>query len=179
MAETMQKIIGISLLITSLNLSIASPLIAQSKNDYPVVSSAEVYPDIKQIWSKIVQIKDPYEGDYLAIFDRNDIQFNPTLSNQVISVWTRQKVNFVLRYEETIIRLYLKLGDHLFILEGKNNVFEINDELAMELANALSNKRVTIRLVLDNGIKINSDIGEETVKAWNVLYQIPKSSKAF
>ena len=163
------------------NLALANPLVAQSSNKFPSVNSAQIYPDINLIWSQVVQVKDPFEGEYLAIFDRNDIYLSDKIFAEVTTVWTRQKItvlasSFYDRYGSKVSKLSLKFGDRIFNLDGNNSTFEINDDLAMALANAPSDKNATIRLVFDTGMKIDSAIGQGTVKAWNTLYQLPKPS---
>lgn len=69
-----------------------------------------------------------------------------------------------------ITDVYLKLGEEIFRLEGSNSRFEVNQKLATALKNSPP-RNVDIRLIVENGETVDSKIGEETVKAWQSIYE--------
>ena len=172
-------IIGATWVITLPNLALANAqptvdIVAQASSNFPVINSAEIRPDSDSIWSQVVTIKDPFEGSYLAVLDKNNFSCS-TYCSQVITVWTRPKITVLFsnfQSAEKTVGLSLKIGERVFNLDGINSTFKIDDELAIALANAPSDDNIPIRLILDSGEKIDSAIGKETIKAWRTLYQI-------
>ena len=136
--------------------------LAVSKTDYPVVESATLDTDIDVPWSEPVVVQDPFEGEFVGIFDRHFFYsrvLNTSARLEVVSLWSPDKIRFLLAYRDRdcnfssstfhhqtlsrdclvsnaalkITDVYLKLGEEVFRLEG-------------------------------------SKIGEETVKAWQSIY---------
>ncbi|MBW4615068.1 MAG: hypothetical protein KME21_17705 [Desmonostoc vinosum HA7617-LM4] len=169
----------------------------KASTEIPIVKSAALGTDLNVPWSRPVRIQDPFEGEYVGIFDRH--QFYKRLLNtnakvDVVSLWSRDSVRFLLAYRDrdclssksfykTIVtndcvvsnaalkvtNLYLKIEDKIFRLEGKNSTFSVNNELANALKNSPP-KNVNIRLVAESGETIDSEIGKGTVKAWKEIY---------
>jgi hypothetical protein len=147
---------------------------------YPEVDSFELNdPDLDLPWSEIVKVKDEFDGDYLAIFDRNySSDFWYGSEGGIMSVWTKQYIRVVAYQKDHRFAnlkpakaLDLKIGDRVFKLQGEDSLFAVNDELAAELINAVG-KTVKIRvLIKETGELIISEIGKETIKAWQTLYQ--------
>ncbi|MCC5626672.1 hypothetical protein [Nostoc sp. CHAB 5715] len=50
--------------------------LAKASSDLPVVKSAGLSPDMDVPWSKAVRIVDPFEGEFLGVFDRNSLGGN-------------------------------------------------------------------------------------------------------
>jgi len=143
--------------------------------------------DARLPWSKPVMVQDDFDGNYLAVFDRNFIR-TPTQEQAVISNWsrnyirvyvynkTRQCGTFALvcrttRTETLEARsLDIKIGDKLFNLTGSNGNFPVGDDLAQALAAApVGETRVRVSLE-ESGAVITSDIGAKTVDAWKTVY---------
>jgi hypothetical protein len=62
--------------------------------NYRVVKSAGLSPDMYVPWSKTVRVSDPFEGEFLAVFDRNYLGgylYNEG-AKQIISLWNRKNV---------------------------------------------------------------------------------------
>jgi hypothetical protein len=138
-------------------------------------------------WSKPVMVQDDFDGDYLAVFDRN---FTRTLTQEqgVISNWSRNYIR-VYVYNNTrqcgtfalvcrITRsetfeaksLDIKIKDRVFKLTGSDGNFSIDDELAQALATAPAGES-RMRVSLEqSGAVIVSDIGAETVDSWKIVY---------
>lgn len=165
--------------------------------EIPIVKSAILDLNLDIPWSQVVQIQDPFEDDFLGIFDRNF--FYRTFLNRrtridVVSLWNRQSVRILLAYtdndclsetslsigvlasscllpnnSQNVRQLLIKLNDQVFTLERNNNNFPISDEFATALKNA-PNQNVNIRLITENGNSIDSEIGKQTVEAWKSLY---------
>ncbi|PSB09499.1 hypothetical protein C7B62_12870 [Pleurocapsa sp. CCALA 161] len=68
-----------------------------------------------------------------------------------------------------ITDVYLKLGEEVFRLEDGHSRFAVDEKLAIALKNSPSGN-VDIRLIVENGETIDSEIGKETVKAWQEIY---------
>ncbi|MDF5734981.1 MULTISPECIES: hypothetical protein [unclassified Nostoc] len=170
---------------------------AQSSSDLPVVKSAGLSPDMNVPWSKIVRIIDPFEGEFLGVFDRNSLggYLYREGSKQVISLWTPQSIRVLatlntdqagsffyvagrvyprpdyLKFVTTkkVDKLLLKVREQVFQLDGSNNKFAVSKELATALKNA-PDENLDIRLVLEEGQTVDSKIGTQTVKAWRSIY---------
>jgi hypothetical protein len=172
---------------------------AQATTGFPVVKSARLKPSMRVPWSKPVRVTDTFEGNYLAVFDKHYWQrgfLGTDGSVQVISLWSPRQLR-VLATEENgkcidvdsmkepedtlfscfssnanknIIGAFVKVGDRVFQLDSENGAFIVSDKLAKALRNApVENAR--IRLVVEGGEDIDSEIGEGTVKAWRTVYQ--------
>lgn len=156
-------------------------------------------------WSEPVQINDPFEGNFIGVFDRHyfyDRLLNTTARVEVQSLWSPQSVRFLLVARDrdclsqpfqyglssdlgcsefnnarNIIELFIKLNDEVIQVSGQNSTFPINDALAQALQTAPEGN-VSIRLVTENGETIDSEIGAETVEAWRTVYTSQASATA-
>ncbi|MGF1957928.1 MAG: hypothetical protein RMX99_000145 [Aulosira sp. DedVER01a] len=171
--------------------------LVKASAELPVVQSAALDTNIDVPWSKPVRINDPFEGNYVGIFDRNYFWRNFANNNarvEVISLWSRNSIRVLLAYSDrncsygsyyrTLIRfpdclvynntlkisnLYIKLGEQVFRLEGNNNTFTVSEELATALKNSPA-KNVSIRLLSESGEAVDSEIGKRTVEGWKAVY---------
>ncbi|MHC0066808.1 hypothetical protein ACWATR_28495 [Nostoc sp. UIC 10890] len=199
----------ISVLLFGASLAVLSPELctaftvqevanlAQASNDLPVVKSAGLSPDMNVPWSKPVRIVDPFEGEFLGVFDRNSLggYLYREGSKQVISLWTPSSIRVLITvnsgqassyfytaghvYPTTdflgfattkkVDKLLLKVREKVFQLDGSTGTFAVSQELATALKNA-PDENLDIRLVLEGGQTVDSEIGKETVKAWRSIY---------
>ncbi|WP_375512511.1 hypothetical protein [uncultured Nostoc sp.] len=171
--------------------------LAQASSDLPVVKSAGLSPDMDVPWSKPVRIVDPFEGQFLGVFDRNSLggYLFREGSKQVISLWTPSSIRLLvtvnsdqarssfytagrvyprpdyLRFVTTkkVDKLLLKVREKVFQLDGSTGTFAVSQELATALKNA-PDENLDIRLVLEGGQTVDSEIGKDTVKAWRNIY---------
>jgi hypothetical protein len=171
--------------------------LAKSSEDFPVVESTNLDTDLDVPWSQPVRIQDSFEGESLGIFDRHYF-YSRVLNNQarieVISLWSPNSIRFLLAYSDRncgfepnfyahdiesdcltsnaalkITDVYLKIGEEVFRLEGKNSRFRVNNKLANALKNSPS-ENINIRLIVENGETVDSEIGQKTVEAWKIIY---------
>jgi hypothetical protein len=171
--------------------------LAKSSEELPLVESANLDTNLNVPWSQLVRIQDPFEGEFVGIFDRHYF-YNRILDTEarieVISLWSPDTIRFLLAYSDRncdfnssiydyglhtncltsnaalkITDVYLKIGEEVFRLKSKNSRFKVNGKLANALKNSPSGN-VNIRLVVENGETIDSAIGEETVKQWEKIY---------
>ena len=97
----------VRLSITTLTIAITSLIcpqliVAQDSNifvkksaEFPVVRSAVLGTNMDVPWSQPVKVIDPFEGDYLAVFDRNYFYrrfLNTNARVDVVSQWSRKSV---------------------------------------------------------------------------------------
>lgn len=178
--------------ITATFSLICAPLAAQT-----IVESAILDVNLDVPWSEPVQIQDPFEGDYLGVFDRNYFYKNFLNRNtrvDVVTLWNRDFVRVLLAYtdysclsqtgvngsiltstcvlpnnSQNVTKVLIKIDQKIFKLEKNNNNFPISDELAAALKNS-PNENVSIRLITENGNIIDSEIGKKTVEAWKSIY---------
>ncbi|WP_225895707.1 hypothetical protein [Dendronalium phyllosphericum] len=171
--------------------------IAQASNNLPVVKSAGLSPDMDVPWSKPVKIIDPFEGEFVGVFDRNTLgsSLYHEGSKQIISLWTRSSIRVLvtinsaraesffytagvvyprpdyLKFVTTrkVTKLLIKVGQQVFKLDGSDGTFAVSKELATALKNA-PDKNLDIRLLLEGGQTVDSKIGKGTVKAWQSVY---------
>ncbi len=200
-------IVGFSLACLSLTTTSVicySPVVAGENNrlakagtQLPVVKSAALGTDMDVPWSRPVRIQDPFEGNYVGIFDRNYFWRNFLNTNariEVISLWSLNSIRVLMAYKDRncsynlhhyssvaasqclvsnstlkINNLYIKLGEQVFRLEGSNGTFKVSSELAAALKNSPP-KNVSIRLVSESGETVDSQIGKGTVEGWKTIY---------
>ncbi|MDZ8186737.1 MAG: hypothetical protein RMX96_18040 [Nostoc sp. ChiSLP02] len=172
--------------------------LAQASSNLPVVKSTGLSPNMNVPWSKPVKIVDPFEGELFGVFDRNYLggYLYTNASKQVISLWTPSSIRLLvivnsaqesysfytagdlylrpdyhLRFVTTqkVDKLFLKIGEQVFQLDGSTGTFAVSPELATALKNA-PDKNLDIRLVLSGGQTVDSKIGKGTVKAWRSIY---------
>lgn len=199
----------ISVIVIGIGLAVVPPQLAlvaiaqevnsptQGSSEFPVVKSARLEKNLSVPWSKPVRVIDPFEGNYLAVFDKHSWGkglLGTQGNRQVISLWSRdsirvllsdttrqctsvynpdtQKTSNVCNDSDTtpnVQQLLLKLGEQVFQLNGRNNSFEVTDELRSALTKA-PDEKIIIRLVLEGGETVDSQIGKRTVSAWKVVY---------
>jgi len=63
----------------------------------------------------------------------------------------------------------LIVREQVFQLEGANGTFTVSNELAPAFKNA-PHQNLDMRLVLEGGQTVDSEIGSGTVKAWRSIY---------
>jgi hypothetical protein len=188
--------IATGLALMTPQLSMAQSTIAKTSTELPIVESAGLEPDLNVPWSELVSVNDPFEGNFLAVFDRNDLQ--DERSRKVISLWSRNSIRVLLSANQqfcsggysgyfpykwgnwggtcierttanTIRQLYIKVGDRVIQLTGENGNFTVNKELAEVLKNS-PDRNADIRLILKGGETVDSEIGQGTVKVWREIY---------
>ncbi len=164
--------------------------------DLPIVESAALGASLNVPWSQPVKVTDPFEGDYLAVFDRNYFYrqlLNDHTRTEVVSLWSRKSIRFLLAdsdrncfsghsfYRSSLssvcdsnnpreaIELFIKVSEQVFRLKGQNSIFAVSDELAKALHNSPVGN-IDIRLVTRSGETVDSEIGKGTVKAWKAIY---------
>ncbi|PSB22053.1 hypothetical protein C7B65_01160 [Phormidesmis priestleyi ULC007] len=76
-------------------------VLAAVSSGFPVVRSSLLKPDLSVPWSQPVQVVDPFEGTYLAVFDQN--YFSRSFGNKnsqvkVVSLWSQNSVRLLLAY---------------------------------------------------------------------------------
>ncbi|MEH2071900.1 MAG: hypothetical protein V7K47_27750 [Nostoc sp.] len=174
------------------------PSLAQASTNLQVVKSAGLSPDMNVPWSKPVKIVDPFEGELFGVFDRNYLggYLYRSGSKQVISLWTPSSIRLLVtvnydrasssfytagniyyprpdyvRFVTTkkVDKLLLKVRGQVFQLDSSTGTFAVNKELATALKNA-PDENLDIRLVLEGGQTVDSEIGKQTVKAWRSIY---------
>ncbi|BAU12527.1 hypothetical protein LEP3755_30570 [Leptolyngbya sp. NIES-3755] len=140
-------------------------------------------------WSKIVIVKDDFDGDYVAVFDKNYQKDSTGSEAGIISNWSQNQIRvyaYGIRRQCGLFNLVCKelerkdletgdlsirVGEQVFKLVGKNGNYPMNPELATALRNAPSGK-AKIRVTLEgSGSTITNDIGEKTVEAWKIVYK--------
>lgn len=129
-------------------------------------------------WSTPVLVKDEFEGDYVAVFDR-DYSKNEWNANEsgLVSNWSRKHI-WLHIYEVASGSAYstfgvnavdIKAGDRLFHVLSQNNRLEVTDELAQALHDAGAGK-VAVSFVNREGKTISHQIGDKTISAWKTIY---------
>lgn len=165
--------------------------------DLPIVKSAALGASLNVPWSQLVKVVDPFEGDYLAVFDRNYFYrrfLNQSRKTEVVSLWSRKFIRLLLAdqnrncfpgydfYPTTfasscnasnntreVIELSIKVGEQVFQLQGQNSIFAVSEQLATALQNSPEGN-INIRLMTRSGETVDSEIGKGTVKAWKAIY---------
>jgi hypothetical protein len=147
-------------------------------------------------WSEPVLVKDPFDGNQVAVFDR-DFSGSVGLGGSesgVITKWTFNRVS-VFAYRKTNVcgfltcrkdvtptplgkQLELKIGEQVFRLEGEDGVFSVSEEVAKALQKAPTGQALMRVSVTGSGLSITSRIGDKTVQAWRRVYQAPTSQKS-
>lgn len=184
-------------------LILAASAVSTIAADFPVVKSAALGTSSNLPWSKPVRVADPFEGTFVAVFDRNYFYkeiLNTNARVEIQSLWSRQSIRFLLTASNrecltgfsyfgrlsrskcsefiganNIVELFVKIGDRVFRVSGQNSTFPVSDELANALQNA-PDGNVSIRLTTESGGTIDSEIGKNTVKAWETVYSNSISS---
>jgi hypothetical protein len=169
--------------------------VAKAASEIPIIESAALYPNLSVPWSRPVQVVDPFEGKFLAVFDRHYLGGKYGGDRKVISAWSKDTVRILLNVRQdrcdgfyslrshfalgsscvgidssrTVRTVLMKVGGQVLTLNGENGKFAVNDAIAINLKTA-PEEEITLRLVLEGGESIDSKIGEKTVKAWRSIY---------
>ena len=129
-------------------------------------------------WSQPVLVKDPFDGNYVAVFDHDFSDNDGFITNWSYQyLWVHIYHQLGGSYQTIgISSLTIKIGDQTFELFGQNNQFEIPEALRKAMREAPPNK-VSISYLNAEHKKIKHRIGNQTVEAWKSLYQeIPVSA---
>ncbi len=205
------KIKSLILLTIATCSLVATPAFAQKTDDfgdsaekgkpsldmskYTIINSGDWRSAKPKIpWSTPVLVRDDFDGDYLAVFDRN-YQGGGMMSEHetgIISNWSRgflriyayDKVNictFLCKSVESTRdtqQVSIKAGKQIFRLTGKDGNYGITEEIAAALRDAPSGE-TKIKIKFEgSGVDVVSNIGDKTVAAWKVVYQDAKGPTA-
>ncbi|MBD1868030.1 hypothetical protein H6F95_12095 [Cyanobacteria bacterium FACHB-471] len=179
----------------TLGILATSAISVEAATDLRSVDSAALGTSRSLPWSEPVQINDPFEGNFVGVFDRNYFYgrfLNTTTRIEVQSLWSPESVRFLLVTRDclsqpfhyglssdlgcsefnnarNITELFIRINDQVFQVSGQNSTFPVSSELAQALQTAPQGN-VSIRLVTESGETIDSEIGQETVEAWRTVY---------
>lgn len=194
------KLVNLSALTIALTIINTTGTVHDSiaiATDLPIVKSAALGVSLNVPWSKPVKVVDPFEGDYLAVFDRNYFYrrfLNQSTKTEVVSLWSRKFIRLLLANSDRncfsrygfypgslssncdasnntteVTQLSIKVGEQVFQLQGQNSIFAVSDKLATALQNSPEGN-INIRLVTRSGETVDSEIGKKTVNAWKAIY---------
>jgi hypothetical protein len=153
----------------------------------PVINNADWRTGKAQVpWSTPILVRDDFDGDYLAVLDRNYTIDANSQESGIITNWSRTKLRIfsydtvkkcgILVCTKTPIegreasKVAIKAGKDVFRLTGDNGNFEITDEIAMALKNAPpGDTKIKVQFE-ESGVDIVNDIGKGTVEAWKAVY---------
>jgi hypothetical protein len=162
---------------------------AVNVQNLPVISNTDWRSEKARIpWSTPVLVRDDFEGDYLAVLDRN--YENDALSGfetGVITNWSRRKLriysydtvkscNVLFCKKRNVAgreakKVAIKAGSQIFRLNGVDGNFELSEAVASALKNSpAGDTKIKIQFE-ESGVEIVSDIGKGTVAAWKTVYQ--------
>jgi hypothetical protein len=173
--------------LSTLTIMAALLAAAPAQAELPVLNGTDWRTSKEVVWSTPTLVRDEFEGDYLAVFDRNYLRGRfPASETGVVSNWSRHYLRlYVYRWVETCgvwscrrdhkineaVAVYVKAGARVFKLVGKNGNFAISEELAYALK-VTPPGETKIKLQLEgSGSEIVSDIGSGTVQAWKTVYK--------
>jgi len=162
----------------------------QSGAAYTVLNAGDWRSSERVPYSEPVLIRDPFDGDYLAVIDKN---FSGNLSlggrqDGIITNWSEDYIR-VFAYSiqkpcsginlfcppSTTVRetsgLEIKIGDEVFRLEGNEGNFPVSAELAEALRNSPPGPAITRVTFEGSGNQVVNDIGAGTTEAWHIVYQ--------
>ncbi|PSB09507.1 hypothetical protein C7B62_12915 [Pleurocapsa sp. CCALA 161] len=92
-------------LSTTLALSNENNEITRSTADYPIVESAGLDTNLDVPWSEPVLVKDPFEGEFVGIFDRHFFHsriLDTSARLEVVSLWSPDTVRFLLSLRDKL-----------------------------------------------------------------------------
>jgi hypothetical protein len=162
---------------------------------YPIINAGDWRSAKPKIpWSTPVLVRDDFDGDYLAVFDRN-YQGGGMMSEHetgIISNWSRGSLR-IYAYDKVNIcsllcksvestretqQVSIKAGKQVFRLTGKEGNYAITEEIAAALRDAPTGE-TKIKIKFEgSGVDVVSNIGDKTVAAWKVVYQDAKGPTA-
>ncbi len=157
-------------------------------SEYPVVDVGDWRtPQADIEWSIPVIVRDDFDGDYLAVFDKNyqrNIWDNSEIG--VVSNWSRNNLRIYAydsvktcpqfwcgrRYEiRETDKVAIKIGKEVFRMEGEDGNYPISEELAYALKTAPPGE-AKIKISFEGqGNAAKNAIGKYTVSSWKTVYQ--------
>jgi hypothetical protein len=164
----------------------ASPTPSQiDTSKFPTLRTRDWRSESNLPWSEPVVVVDEFEGNYLAVFDKNfNDNFWTDEKSGIVSNWSRKHLRIYSYYSAPCRGLFcqrkyvvnqasnvsIKIRDEVFRLEGKAGNFNLPEALTYALKTSPP-ERTRIKIMFeDNGREVISDIGEGTVKAWKTVY---------
>ena len=136
-------------------------------------------------WSTPVIVKDEFDGNYLAVFDKNyQPRLFTTTEDGIISNWSRKYLRIYAYHLQDCGRIFcqrrlttreasyveIKAGNQILRISGKNGNFPLTEEAAYALKNTPEGD-TKIKLTFEgSGGAIVNNIGSGTVKAWKTVY---------
>lgn len=158
------------------------------EGEYQVINTGDWRSSGDIPFSKPVIVRDAFDGDYLAVIDKNfsgNLRFGQ-YQEGVITNWSEDYIRVFAYATQRICgawrcrdvsesretnRMEVKIGDEVFRMEGENGNFPVSSELAAALRNAPAGQAI-MRISLEGlGSEIVNDIGAGTVEAWRIVYQ--------
>lgn len=163
---------------------------SQSESAYTVLNADDWRSSKKVPYSEPVLVRDPFDGDYLAVIDKNFLG-NLRVSGRQEGIVTNWSENYIRVFAYSIQKpcsgidlfcppsttvketsgLEIKIGDEVFRLEGNDGNFPVSAELAEALRNAPPGPAITRVTFEDSGAQTMNEIGAGTTEAWHTVYQ--------
>ncbi|PSB52441.1 hypothetical protein [Chamaesiphon polymorphus] len=152
---------------------------------FPLLRTNDWRTETNLPWSQPVVMVDEFEGNYLAVFDKNfQDSFWTGEKSGIVSNWSRKYLRIYSYYSRPCDGLFcqrvniinqashvtIKVRDNVFRLEGKAGNFNLTEALAYALKTSPSGRTRIKVMFEDYGREVINDIGEGTVQAWKTVY---------
>lgn len=172
-----------SLSETLVNISSSQGLLPKlptlsNQSNLPTVSGEQWRSNQDLPWSVPVIIVDDFEGNYLAVLDRDSNEgFLVEELTGLVTNWGTQRLQIHPFRQKTqsyrplsVSQITLQIGPQSVSLQGVDNEFLIDQDLAKLLYNApLGEVSLSYKDAEDNVIV--HPIGNRTIESWKILYQ--------
>ena len=179
-------ILAISLLPS---IAVAEINLADKYEDLEIINTQDWREgDFDMPWSDLIILEDDFEGDYLAVLDREKGSGGLGAETGIVSEWSKNvvKAHYYLRAKGMFVKgktylspaktMMLKIGESTFEMEGSNGTFEITPDIVKAMKdNPDSIPKIKITPKDEGGLMGFSEmvykIGEDTVDTWQYIYQ--------
>ena len=186
----LKNLLGTILAISLMpSIAVAEMSLADKYEDLEIIYTQDLLNgDLDMPWSELIIAEDDFEGDYLAVLDREKVKGHGGFQKGAFSEWSKGKVKVY--YYSSVKGMFgggnsfispaktmmLKIGDSKFSLQGDSGTFEITPDIVNAIkANPNSVPKVKITPKDEGGFagfsEMVYEIGEDTVDAWQYIYQ--------
>ena len=172
------------------SIALAEMSLADKYLDLDIVNTQDLRDgDFDLPWSEVVIIEDDFDGDYLAVLDKEKSEggmgykkgaFSEWSKNQVKAYYYSQVKGMFGSVSSTAVvpakTMTVKIGASKFDLKGTDGVFTITPEVVKAMKdNPDSIPKLKITPQENNSMfgfsEMVYEVGEDTLDAWDYIYQ--------
>ena len=171
------------------SIAMAEMSLADKYLDLEIINTQELRDgELDMPWSEVIIVEDDFDGDYLAVLDKEKTNGSMGYQKGAFSEWSKNQVK--VHYYSQVKGMFgggntavfpaktmtVKIGGNKFDLKGSDGVFTITPDIVKAMkSNPDSIPKLKITPPQESAMfgfsEMVYEVGEDTLDAWEYIYQ--------